>query len=113
MTIEAATGFHFRPEAGGVLLAGPGGALLDTFDVEPDDDAVADALSRAARRWPRLADARAAHVRAGLYELTPDARPLLGRHPVRPEVVTCCGFSVTASCTRRRRPGSRARSSSG
>lgn len=93
MTIEAATGFHFRREGSGLLLAGPGGAALDTFDLEPDAGAVADVLVRAVRRWPRLHGIGVDAVRAGLYELTPDARPLLGRHPACPDLVLCCGFS--------------------
>ncbi len=93
MTIEATTGFHFRPYGRGLLLASPEGRPHRGFDDAPDPEPVPRVLARAVHRVPALAGVPLAGTRVGLYEMTPDASPLLGRHPAIENVVVACGFS--------------------
>ena len=44
-------------------------------------------------RLPALAEARLVEGWAGLYEMTADHHPLLGRHPARDDFVVAAGFS--------------------
>jgi sarcosine oxidase subunit beta len=50
-----------------------------------------DRLERLARRFPPAAGARVDEAWAGLYDMTPDAHPILGR--VADGVYAACGFS--------------------
>jgi len=78
MTVDLATGFHFRPEGLGFLFAwaDPEEATGPAF--------VEKILSQAARRVPVFADVQVNPSRAwsGFYEMTPDHHPILGRSPV-------------------------------
>ena len=91
MVIEAETGFHFRPVAGGLRLAMAERELRWGFEEAVDEVLVADWLRRLARRYPRAAGAEVARAWAGLYDMTPDAHPIIGW--VGEGVYAACGFS--------------------
>ena len=56
-----------------------------------DDELAADWLSRLHRRFPVAAGARIETAWAGLYDMTPDAHPVVGF--VAEGVYSACGFS--------------------
>jgi sarcosine oxidase subunit beta len=91
MVIEAETGFHFRPVASVLRLAMAERELRWGFDEVVDEELTADWLRRLARRYPRAADARVGRAWAGLYDMTPDAHPIIGW--VGDGVYAACGFS--------------------
>jgi len=54
---------------------------------------VAELVGSAAHRVPALADSGIARGIAGVYDMTPDARPMLGEVPGRPGLIVAAGFS--------------------
>jgi glycine/D-amino acid oxidase-like deaminating enzyme len=56
-----------------------------------DESVFADRLERLARRFPPSAGATIAEAWAGLYDMTADAHPIVGR--VADGVYAACGFS--------------------
>jgi sarcosine oxidase, subunit beta len=91
MVIESETGFHFRRVGDGLRLAMTEPTLRWGFEERVDDDLVADWLRRLARRYPAAADVGVARAWAGLYDMTPDAHPVIGW--VADGVYAACGFS--------------------
>jgi glycine/D-amino acid oxidase-like deaminating enzyme len=91
MVIEVETGFHFRRRGDRLLLAMGDPSPRWTFDTTVDESLVPDRLERLARRYPPAAGATIDHSWAGLYDMTPDAHPILGR--VADGVFAACGFS--------------------
>ena len=91
MVIEVETGFHFRRRGGRLLLAMGDPEPRWTFETTVDESLVADRLERLVRRYPRAAGATAERSWAGLYDMTPDAHPIVGR--VAEGVYAACGFS--------------------
>ena len=91
MTIEE-DGFHFRRVGGdGVRLAM--GEIEPRWDgpEEVRDDLVELWRDRLASRFPRAAGVPLRRAWAGLYDMTPDAHPIIG--PVADGVYVACGFS--------------------
>ena len=91
LTIEAETGFHFRRRGDALVLAMPEATPRWGTDETVDQALVGDWLSRAARRYPSAAGVAVARSWAGLYDMTPDAHPIIG--PVADGVYAACGFS--------------------
>jgi glycine/D-amino acid oxidase-like deaminating enzyme len=92
MVIEAETGFHFRRvPSGGLRLAMGEEISRWGFETEVDERLVADWLERLARRYPPAAGIGVERAWAGLYDMTPDAHPILGW--VGAGVYAACGFS--------------------
>jgi sarcosine oxidase subunit beta len=91
MVIEVETGFHFRRRGDRLLLAMGDPAPRWTFDTTVDESLVPDRLERLARRYPPAAGATIERSWAGLYDMTPDAHPIVGR--VADGVFAACGFS--------------------
>jgi len=92
MVIEAETGFHFRrTPAGGLRLAMGEEVSRWGFETEVDERLVDDWLARLARRYPPAAGIAVTRAWAGLYDMTPDAHPILGW--VGDGVYAACGFS--------------------
>jgi sarcosine oxidase subunit beta len=91
--IDFATGLYFHREGPGILTgqANP--------DEPPGDDERVDLeweqrhLAAAVRRMPLLERAGLAHHWAGLYEMTPDAHPLIGRVDRFSNAYVVAGFS--------------------
>jgi sarcosine oxidase subunit beta len=91
MVIEAETGFHFRRRGDRLVLAMTDPKPRWGWDETVDESLVPDRLARLAHRFPPAAGTGAAHAWAGLYDMTPDAHPIVGR--VAEDVYAACGFS--------------------
>jgi sarcosine oxidase, subunit beta len=92
MTIELETGFHFRHVDGNRLrLAMPETETRWDGPATVRDDLVADWLGRLAHRVPSARHAGVIRAWAGLYDMTPDAHPIIGW--VGDGVYAACGFS--------------------
>jgi sarcosine oxidase, subunit beta len=83
MIIDMSTGFHFRPEARGFLLAWNDPEESSGFKTDFDPGFIEKILTRAADRVPCFANLPVNPKRAwaGLYEMTPDHHPILGEAP--------------------------------
>ncbi|HEX4936628.1 MAG TPA: FAD-dependent oxidoreductase [Gemmatimonadaceae bacterium] len=94
-SFDVSSGFYIRKE-GRALLFGltnphePPGERLDV-----DWEWLETVLDAGMRRFPMLEEAQLAHKRcwSGLYEVTPDHMPILGRHPALANFVDASGFS--------------------
>ncbi|TML96558.1 MAG: FAD-binding oxidoreductase [Actinobacteria bacterium] len=91
MVIEAETGFHFRRRDDCLRIAMPDAEPRWGFEETVDEAVFADRLERLAHRYPPAAEAGIAHAWAGLYDMTPDAHPIIG--PVADGLYAACGFS--------------------
>ena len=103
MTVDLESGFHFRRRDGGVVFAlplppGPEEARLnealapEAFALTVDDNFWPLLQEHARRRCPTLVNARVARTWSGLYEMTPDEEPVLGKTEVE-GFLCACGFS--------------------
>jgi len=95
MVIDMSTGFHFRREGKGILLAWNDPEETPGFKTEFDPSFVEKILTRAADRVPRLAEAEVNPRRAwaGLYEMTPDHHAIIGPAPDVAGLYFVNGFS--------------------
>lgn len=95
MVIDMSTGFHFRREGKGILLAWNDPDETPGFKTEFDTTFVEKILTRAAARVPCLADAAVNPRRAwaGLYEMTPDHHSIIGPAPNVKGLYFVNGFS--------------------
>jgi sarcosine oxidase subunit beta len=91
MVIEAESGFHFRRRGDRLVLAMSDPEPRWTFETAVDDSLVPDRLERLAHRYPPATGATIENAWAGLYDMTPDAHPIVGR--VADGVYAACGFS--------------------
>ena len=95
MVIDMSTGFHFRREGKGILLAWNDPKETPGFKTEFDSTFVEKILTRAASRVPVLAEAGVNPRRAwaGLYEMTPDHHAIIGPAPDVDGLYFVNGFS--------------------
>ena len=95
MVIDMSTGFHFRREGKGILLAWNDPEETPGFKTEFDPGFVEKILTRAADRVPVLAEAEVNPRRAwaGLYEMTPDHHAVIGPAPNVAGLYFVNGFS--------------------
>ncbi len=91
MTVEEETGFHFRRRRDRLVIAMTDPEPRWGFDEVVDESLFDDRLVRLRHRFPGAADAAIEGGWAGLYDMTPDAHPILGR--VGDGVYAACGFS--------------------
>jgi sarcosine oxidase, subunit beta len=91
MTIEDETTFHFRRRGDTLRLAMTEPVPRWTSDEVVDEALVEDWRARLARRYPPAAGAPVVRSWAGLYDMTPDAHPIIGW--VADDVYGACGFS--------------------
>lgn len=101
MTIDADTGAHWRPEGRGAILAvntaeAPG-EPSDTIPTDWEFPALAlDAVTRISPYWQQVAETLRQDnldVRAGQYDMTPDAKPIIDSHPQISNLYVHCGYS--------------------
>jgi glycine/D-amino acid oxidase-like deaminating enzyme len=95
--IDSTTQSYFRPEAGGAMtlvgsFAGQRGADPDAAAAVAGED-LAALVEAASHRVPALADAGIARGVTGVYDMTPDARPVLGRLAGLDGLIVAAGFS--------------------
>jgi sarcosine oxidase subunit beta len=83
MVVDMSTGFHFRPEGLGMLLAWNDPEEKPGFNTNFDRGFVEKILVRAVDRVPVFEELEVNPSRAwaGLYEMTPDHHPVLGAAP--------------------------------
>ena len=95
MVIDMSTGFHFRREGKGILLAWNDPEETPGFKTEFDSSFVEKILTHAASRVPCLAEAEVNPRRAwaGLYEMTPDHHAIIGLAPNVEGLYFVNGFS--------------------
>ena len=95
MVIDMSTGFHFRREGKGILLAWNDPQETPGFKTDFDSSFIEKILTRAAARVPCLADAEVNPRRAwaGLYEMTPDHHAVIGPAPDVQGLYFVNGFS--------------------
>lgn len=99
--IDTIAGSYFRPHGDDLTLAGLGGwkiegeANPDDFREANDDDFVAAVRQRLAKRIPAMADAPYSRGHAGIYDVSPDARAVMGRVPTVEGLFVAAGFSGT------------------
>jgi glycine/D-amino acid oxidase-like deaminating enzyme len=95
MIIDMSTGFHFRPEALGFLLAWNDPEETTGYKTDFDPGFIEKILTHAADRVP-VFECLAVNPKrawAGLYEMTPDHHPILGGVPEVPGFYLANGFS--------------------
>ncbi len=91
MTIECESGFHFRRVGANLRLAMTEPVARWGTREWVDEELVADWRRRLAHRYPAAADTPVVRAWAGLYDMTPDAHPIIGE--VADGVYAACGFS--------------------
>ena len=95
MVIDMSTGFHFRREGKGILLAWNDPEETPGFKTDFDGAFVEKILTHAASRVPVLSEAEVNPRRAwaGLYEMTPDHHAIIGPAPNVEGLYFVNGFS--------------------
>ena len=95
MVIDMSTGFHFRREGAGILMAWNDTQETPGFKTDFDPNFIEKILTHAASRVPCLADAEVNPRRAwaGLYEMTPDHHAIIGPAPNVAGLYFVNGFS--------------------
>jgi sarcosine oxidase subunit beta len=91
MVLEAETGFHFRRRGDRLVVAMADPEPRWGFEERVDESLYADRLARLRHRFSPAAEATIERAWAGLYDMTPDAHPILGK--VADGVFAACGFS--------------------
>ena len=91
MTVEAESGFHFRRRGERLVLAMADSEPRWGTEERVDETVFGDRLERLAHRFPPAAEARLERAWAGLYDMTPDAHPIIGR--ADDSLYLACGFS--------------------
>src|SRR5262249_34827596 len=93
MVIDFDSTFYFHREGAGVLFGMGNAREPSTFDTTVRWDFLEEAPAVATRRLPSLAAGAVSHAWAGLYEMTPDANPIIGQARDVPGLFLVAGFS--------------------
>lgn len=95
--IDSVTATYFRSDAHDKFLVGD---FYGKRPVDPDnfpqraaDESLEEIIERACRRVPKLEGAEVMRGVTGVYDMTPDSRPLLGEIPGITGLHVCAGFS--------------------
>jgi sarcosine oxidase subunit beta len=93
--VDMSTGFHYRPEGRGLLLAWNDPEETPGFKTNFDHRFIEKVLTRGVDRLPVLEEAEVNPKRAwaGLYEMTPDHHPVIGQVRAMPGLYLANGFS--------------------
>ncbi|HEY2596267.1 MAG TPA: FAD-binding oxidoreductase [Chloroflexota bacterium] len=91
--IDFAPGLYFHREGPGILTGQSNPEETPGFDERVDLEWEQRHLAAAVARMPLLEQAGLAHHWAGLYEMTPDAHPLIGRLAPLENAYVVAGFS--------------------
>ncbi len=78
MVIDFETTFYFHREGAGILFGMSDPDEPSSYDTTVSWEFLEKVTQVAVKRLPRLAEAGIAHAWAGLYEVTPDAMPIIG-----------------------------------
>jgi sarcosine oxidase subunit beta len=95
MIVDMSTGFHFRPEGRGFLLAWNDPEETPGYKTDFEASFIEKVLTHAADRVPVFENVAVNPKRAwaGLYEMTPDHHPILGESREVPDFFFANGFS--------------------
>jgi glycine/D-amino acid oxidase-like deaminating enzyme len=95
--IDSVTATYFRSDAHDKFLIGDfygrRGADPDNFPQRATDDGLEEIIGRACSRVPKLENAEVMGGVTGIYDMTPDCRPLLGETSEIGGLYVCAGFS--------------------
>ena len=95
--IDSVSATYFRSDAHDKFLIGDfygqRGADPDNFPQRASDDGLEEIIERACRRVPKLENAEVMRGVTGVYDMTPDSRPLLGEISGVAGLYVCAGFS--------------------
>jgi sarcosine oxidase subunit beta len=91
--IDFSRALYFHREGNGILTGMSNREEAPGFDTRVDQDWRLHHVENAMQRLPLLADAEIVAEWAGLYEVTPDDQPILGRIPHVNGLLVCAGFS--------------------
>ncbi len=95
--IDSGTQTYFRPDGLDKFLLGDfyGKRPVDpdNFPQRASDESFEEVIERACRRVPKLEKAEVMRGVTGVYDMTPDSRPLLGEIPGIAGLHVCAGFS--------------------
>jgi glycine/D-amino acid oxidase-like deaminating enzyme len=95
--IDSGSATYFRPDGGDKTLVGDfyGSRPIDpdNFPQRPSQDSLETLIDRACLRVPKLESAEVMRGVTGVYDMTPDSRPLLGAIPEIRGLYVCAGFS--------------------
>lgn len=95
--IDSGTRTYFRPDGADKFLVGDfygqRPADPDNFSQRASGESMEEVLERACRRVPKLEKAEVLRGITGIYDMTPDSRPLLGEIPGIAGLHMCAGFS--------------------
>lgn len=95
--IDSVTATYFRSDGGDKFLIGDfyGKRPVDpdNFPQRASETDLEEIIERASRRVPKLESAEVMRGVTGVYDMTPDARPLLGQVPGVEGLYLCAGFS--------------------
>jgi sarcosine oxidase, subunit beta len=95
--IDSVTATYFRSDAHDKFLIGDfygkRGVDPDNFPQRASDESLEEIIDRACRRVPELENAEVMRGVTGIYDVTPDSRPLLGEIPGIRGLYVCAGFS--------------------
>jgi sarcosine oxidase subunit beta len=95
LTIDVASGFYMRKEGESILMGKSNLAEPSSYNTTVDWGWLDHVLDVGLSRFPVLEEAGLAEGQcwAGLYEITPDHNPVLGRHPALAGYLDASGFS--------------------
>jgi sarcosine oxidase subunit beta len=91
LVLEAETGFHFRRVGRRLRIAMADEVPRFGFEETVDRTVLPDRLARLAHRFPPAAGTVVERSWAGLYDMTPDAHPVVGE--IGGGLYAACGFS--------------------
>jgi sarcosine oxidase, subunit beta len=95
--IDSGTATYFRSDGDDKFLVGDfygqRGVDPDNFPQRASDESLETLIDRASRRIPALENAEVMRGVTGVYDVTPDSRPLLGEMPEVKGLHICAGFS--------------------
>lgn len=93
MVIDFESTFYFHREGANILFGMGDPNEPFGFDTTVRWDLLPEVVEVAVRRLPILAETSVSHAWAGLYEMTPDAMPIIGPVRARPGLFVIAGFS--------------------
>jgi len=95
--IDSVTATYFRSDAHDKFLVGDFYGMRpidpDNFPQRASDESLEEVIERACRRVPKLAGAEVMRGVTGVYDMSPDSRPMLGQIPGVSGLYVCAGFS--------------------
>jgi sarcosine oxidase, subunit beta len=95
--IDSGTATYFRSDGSDKFLVGDfygrRGVDPNNFPQRTSDESLETLIERACRRVPALANAEVLRGVTGVYDMTPDSRPMLGEVPGIQGLHLCVGFS--------------------